>query len=182
MSLRAMPCQDALRGGADFKSLAQRSDERLVGRRVQCPANVSADIEMAMLGVGAASEGVVTAVAGGRCCVRFDDGTLEAFSHRGQEQWHPTASVRRWVLPAVDSLSDALGAMSTVPTAATPCDELANALGTMATTATHVASMAMVEQQLGRLPSVSSDETDIPSVQQTLDGLSIVLDRETRPR
>jgi hypothetical protein len=177
LTLRAMPCQAALRG-PDFKSLGQRADERLIGRRVQCPANLSADIEMAMLGVGAASEGVVTAAAGGRCCVRFDDGTLEAFSHRGQEQWHPAASVRRWLMPAVDSLSDALGAMSTATSVSAPCDELSNALGSLATTAARDASMiAAVEQQLGCLPPVSADEPDMSSVQHNLDGLSIVVER-----
>lgn len=186
--LRAMPCQNALRK-PEHKSLSQRADERLVGRRVQCPSNITADIETAMLGVSSASEGVVIAAVNGRCCVRFDDGTLEAFSHRGQEQWHPASSVRRWLMPAVDSLSDALGAMSTTTTTAIErraSEELSAALDALATTASAPVNDAMVsamEHQLSGLRSVSADElADMSDVQSTLGGLSIKLDRHGRSR
>ena len=88
-----------LRGIVKQKSLAQRADDRLIGRLVAVPYNAVIPDDWS----GCCCDGKVVNVERSRCLVRFDT----------EEQWYPTASVRRWLVPDVDPLCAALGFMST---------------------------------------------------------------------
>ena len=87
-----------LRGVVKPRGLAQRSDDRLVGRLVAVPYNLIIPDDWS----GCCCDGKVVAVERSRCLVRF----------QSEEAWYPTASVRRWLMPDVDPLCAALGFMS----------------------------------------------------------------------
>ncbi len=99
---KVMPCQ--WRSG---QSLSQRSDARLVGRRVNLKLDES-DTERV--------ECTIKAAGGGRCLV-FEPGS-------GRQVWFPAPSVRKALLPEVDHLCDSLAGMP-VGSAATSAEHMA---------------------------------------------------------
>lgn len=104
---------DRVAGGKKGPSLADRADERLIGRRVAVPYHYYiADDES-----GCCCDGTVTAVGAGRGLIVLE--TQEGCAQG--EQWHPLHLIRRWLQPEVDPLCDLLeGLPSISPESARP--------------------------------------------------------------
>lgn len=84
-------------GAARLESLAERSDARLIGRRVAVPYHYYISDDES----GCCCDGTVIAVGdsrGGLVSLVTEEGTTQA------EQWHPISLIRRWLQPEVDPL------------------------------------------------------------------------------
>ena len=116
----AMACQSKS-AGLSRLSLAERADQRLVGRRVKVPAdqcNWSAELTSMPSAeyMETILDGRVATAGCGRCQIIFDDVSAWSKIARAPVQDFASSKVRRWLLPAgIDSLSNALDAMSTAP-------------------------------------------------------------------
>lgn len=128
-------------------------------------------------------------VAHGRCSVHFDsvDQAAQTLHVRGLEQQASiaTSQCRRWLLPAVDTLSETLNALSTGgETSVADVKQLRSGPSWQVTTAVDDSALGPVLKQLGGMGTESGvPRSPIPKPHRpsgTLPSLSISIDRTPR--